>query len=67
MNTYHWPAGFKPTIADTIKAHQIGFIHHGDFRGSGVKVNCNCGWMSHRTIDLDDSRDHLTLYNSHLS
>lgn len=62
----HYPAGFKPLMRDTTLEHQINFKHAVGMNGSGVKVTCNCGWVSNRTLEIDDPKDHLILYNSHL-
>jgi hypothetical protein len=60
------PVGFVPLMKDTTLPHQIGFVHAVGMNGSGVKVSCNCGWKSARTLEISDPKDHLILYNSHL-
>lgn len=60
------PVGFVPVMKDPTLPHQIGFKHTPGMNGSGVKVTCNCGWVSNRTLEVSDPRDHLVLYNSHL-
>lgn len=66
MTDYDAPIDFVPTMKDETLPHQIGFKHTVGMNGSGVKVMCNCGWVSDRTINVEDSMDALNMYRSHL-
>lgn len=65
MATSSLPTGFSPTLRDRSLPHQIDFAHREtDKGGLQVRVTCNCGWSSDRSIfNLQDA---WALYRGHL-
>lgn len=55
---------FTPVLRDRTLPHQIMFMHNaGDTDGLQVRVGCNCGWRSDRSIVSND--DAWVMYRAH--